>query len=310
MINLSDFFIPHAGKLVLENDGLLFCDTDKNDWQLLRVNLPKAVHKRIHFLVTVELFVSHNKLLYINGFGGNIIAAINSDGAVEYENEFYCVNCKASLKNNLISIECEYDSIHGSLTFGLLEKRSGNFHGVYAGNGDRIRIINVNTVGYDRKKIQRELPELINMVDVGAAFGIHHQFEKYLGGHSLSLTMFEPFLDEANRLRIRYPDANLLEVALSDYNGTAILNETEHAGCSSIRLPNKSFLEKFKCSSWFTVVNHHEIPVMQQCIFVLGQKKPAPEGAGKAKNVRANSCDNAGRLEIGYISNDRMARLV
>lgn len=157
MINLSDFFIPHAGELFLENHGLLFCDTDKNDWQLLRVNLPKAVHKRIHFLATVELSISHNKLLYINGYGGEIIAAINSDGAVEYKNECYGVNCTSSLKNNLLSLECEYDSIHGSLTFGLLEKRSGIFHGKYAGTGDRIRIINVNVIGYGRKKVQNEL---------------------------------------------------------------------------------------------------------------------------------------------------------
>lgn len=111
------------------------------------------------------------------------------------------------------------------------------------------------------KKYRTNWPASINMVDVGAAFGIHHQFEKYFGGHSLSLTMFEPFLDEANKLRLKYPGANLLEVGLSDHNGTAILNETEHPGCSSIRLPNKIFLEKFPCASWFTVVNRHEIPV-------------------------------------------------
>lgn len=277
MMNHNDFYIPHAGELILENQGLLFCDTDKNDWQLLRINLPEAVHKRIHFRLTVELFVSHNKLLYINGFGGDIIAAVNSNGVVEYKNEFYGVNCESSLQNNFISIECEYDSIHGSLTFGLLEKRFGRLYGKYAGNGDRIRIVNVNIIGYGRKKVQNELPQSINMVDVGAAFGIHHQFEKYVGGHSLSLTMFEPFLDEANKLRLKYPDANLLEVALSDYNGTAILNETEHPGCSSIRLPNKIFLEQFNCASWFKVVNSHEIPVARYDTLFADGKVPVPD---------------------------------
>ena len=147
--------------------------------------------------------------------------------------------------------------------------------------------------------------ERINIVDVGARFGINTPWDQ-LQDSSIYVMGFEPDVDECKKLNL---ESNLnsiyMPTGLSDIDDEITLFITEQPGCSSIYKPNVDFFNKLYNGEQFNVVSEHIIST-KPLSTVLNEKNFQPDfikidaqgAAYKILNGASSHLNNIMMLEI------------
>ena len=102
---------------------------------------------------------------------------------------------------------------------------------------------------------------MITLVDVGGAGGIQPEWLPIAA--SLTPVLFEPNPIEAAKLRVSttqaYPNAIVVEGALSNQTGLRTLNIAQYWGCTSLLEPNMTLLSQYRVAPAFTIVGKKEV---------------------------------------------------
>lgn len=97
----------------------------------------------------------------------------------------------------------------------------------------------------------------LRFVDVGAMGGLQTKWHPYL--KRLLPIFFEPNPPEAASLRAQFPDAMVIQAALSNIVGRRNLVITENPTCISLRSPNDAFLSNYEIRPHFKVKEIQEV---------------------------------------------------
>lgn len=94
-------------------------------------------------------------------------------------------------------------------------------------------------------------PARLRLVDVGAMGGLQTKWHPHI--RRLQPILFEPNPPEAERLRGMFPNATVVEAALSNVVGRQNLVVTKNPNCISLRSPNDAFLSNYGIRVHFEV---------------------------------------------------------
>ena len=94
-------------------------------------------------------------------------------------------------------------------------------------------------------RANRQLVAQPHLLDVGARGGLAKKWEFAYRRGLIRASLVEPDPDEAQRLRARYPKANVIEAALGVGEGPRDLYLTHAAACSSLLPPDPTIVAKY-----------------------------------------------------------------
>lgn len=279
-MTLNEFTVPHSGAMAIGEDGhARFTEGAHPDWQLLRLSGEAFNRQRVHFRVCFRFPEAQEpRSLYVNLWGGLCLVAVDAQGRVHAPDPkvralFLPEFEVSTTPTGALAMTVAYNSFHPSVSLGLMQGGQG----VYAGSGASVVIEDFEWLG-GGPVTAAHLDHPVNVIDIGAAFGLHHAWEPYAGqGSRIQVLMFEPSAVEAARLRSMYPGLQVLEVGLSNHSGQVVLHETAHPGCSSVYRPNTPFLARYRIADWFREVRDHTIAVERYDRLLLSGQAPRPD---------------------------------
>jgi FkbM family methyltransferase len=211
---------------------------------------------------------------YVNAMGGIDIAVVSRTGAIIDRGASRELEVNRN-GDGSVTVCALYESHDGSVTFG-----SYRHGGVYTGFGTPQYIIRDVRIHFKKGSWfdYLKLPEKISLIDVGAAGGIQDKWSRFMD--RVKCVFFEPAEKEAAELRARYAkhnDVDVLEVALSDADGTQTLYLTRFPQCSSLLKPRHAGVAKYKVAPCFDVVSTASIAVRRYETLWLEKRVPRPD---------------------------------
>lgn len=229
-LDLSTAKIPHAGRLDRSGAAFTFTEGAEADWQLLRIDAPAVLGRRV--MLTVDAEVPEGRRFYVNGSGGDDLALVARSGERQ-------------------TIEAVFDSHDPFITFGLAAADP-----VYSGDGARLTIHSVQ-LAFLSTAIGDQTDKLV-LLDAGAAGGLQPKWRPYR--RSLEVIFSDALPSEAAKLAgVDYVSSHLVRAALSDRCHPATFYQTAMPGCSSLLRPDPSVLSRYTVAPCFEVQATHAV---------------------------------------------------
>lgn len=255
--DLLHWRVAHGVVPRFEGDALVFADTQKWDWHLLRLERPEFLFRKIRLRLLVRPLPSQDANVYVHHFGNLDVAEIAPDGTIVKRGISLSADAKR-LPDGDLSIQTTFLNRHQSISIGSARQGA-----VYTGSGqDQFAILRIELGLSDAGTLLRAVPdeERLRLVDVGGAGGI--QLHWMLQADRIAPIVFEPNPAEASKLRdpvSRIPGGRVVESGLSNVDGPQKLNVTLNAGCTSLLQPNFRLLEMYSSGPAFKVTHVADI---------------------------------------------------
>ena len=125
----------------------------------------------------------------------------------------------------------------------------------------------------------QSLNNRLYFVDVGGAKGVHPKWDPYRD--HIFPVLIEPNPKEAAMLQQTLTDkfgcGLVIDHGLSNVTEDAFLNVTQFWGCTSLRIPNSKFLERYRISDHFAIEDTIAVSLTRYDSLVSHKKAPAPD---------------------------------
>jgi len=268
--------VAHEMNVRLEDENLIVSDGTQYNWHLLRLNDSEFLYRLVRIKCLLRRLETSTVNFYVHHFGSVDVAEIALDGTVINKgiSRFLYVEKRGK---DLLEVELEFLNCHPTISIGC----SKDCHPVYAGTGrEQFSISRIEIETRDATAELCRIPEeqRIRLIDVGGAEGL--QLKWMLRADRITPVIFEPIRPEAEAVRktiSRIPGAQVIENALAHTAGTRKLHVAAAAGCSSLREPNFSVLNRYSIGNIFKTVAEREVLCTRYDELFRKRIVPAPD---------------------------------